>query len=287
MVGAVEQGRLKLYDAATLQQIGEPNLGLSNIWSFGFSPDTRLLIAGDIKGHLGVWDIPGKRMVTNFTAHLGGVALSKASFMPGGNRLLTYGTDGITREWDLATWTETRRWQLDPQQADSIAISPSASLAATSTRDGLFELINIKEPARRRRFSGQNRTVAIDLSRDGKTFAAASENGTVELWDTETVTRTALMHGVVLGYHSVAISPDGERVVAGSNGQEAMKVWDLRSHEDVATLRGNGSFFSSAAFSSDGNTIGARNWNGVIHFWSAPSWKEVEAAEKARSTRLP
>jgi len=56
-------------------------------------------------------------------------------------------------------------------------------------------------------------------------------------------------------------------------------MWDLQSHEEVATLAGQGSFFTNLKFSTDGNTIAAKNWNGVIHFWTAPSWKEIETAE--------
>ena len=69
--------------------------------------------------------------------------------------------------------------------------------------------------------------------------------------------------------------------------QEAIKIWDLHSHEEVATLAGQGSFFVDAAFSPDGNTIGARNWSGVLHFWTAPSWQQTEAAEKGRGANSP
>jgi WD40 repeat protein len=74
----------------------------------------------------------------------------------------------------------------------------------------------------------------------------------------------------------VTISPDGERIAAGSNGQEAIKLWDLDSREEVATLPGGGSFFRLIRFSPDGNTLSACNWNGVIHFWTAPSWEQIE-----------
>src|SRR5262249_19026208 len=167
--------------------------------------------------------------------------------------LLTYGADGIFKEWAVPTWEETRRWQIDKQQLDAVAICPSAGLLAAASEGGRFELVTIQDPRRRHRLMGQNRTVAVDLARDGKILAAASENGTVELWDTETGTRTALLHGVMLGYHSVAISPDGERVAAGSNGQEAIKMWDVQSHEEVATLQGNGSVFAYAKFSPYAN----------------------------------
>jgi len=104
----------------------------------------------------------------------------------------------------------------------------------------------------------------------------------VELWDTATGKRIAALRGVLLGFHSVAFSPDGERLVAGSVGQEAIKMWDLHSLEEVATLAAPG-FHFNAQFSPNGNTIVARNGN----FWTAPGWTEIHAAERARQTAPP
>jgi WD40 repeat protein len=173
------------------------------------------------------------------------------------------------------------------ENAVSSFVSITADLMATGTEDGMFEIIPLFAPEKRRQFKGQTRVTKIALSPDGKTFADSSENGAVELWDTEGLTRKALLRGVLLGYHSVAISPDGERVAAGSNGQEAIKLWDLESHEEVATLSGRGSFFSQVRFSPDGSTLSCRNWNAQVHFWRAPSWKEIEAAEQGRAVVVP
>jgi len=210
--------------------------------------------------------------------------LGPSAFLSGGRSLLTYGAEHMFKEWDVATWKEIRRFSIDADMNLRV-VCPAADLIATANGKWV-ELIAARNPERRWRFAGEDRIVSIALSPDGNTFAAASENGTVELWDTRTRTRLALLRGVLLGYHSVAFSPDGERVAAGSNGQEAIKMWDLHSHEEVATLPGNGSFFVDAAFSPDGNTIAARNWNGVIHFWTAPSWRQIHAAEKAQSISL-
>jgi WD40 repeat protein len=281
----LRQKRLELYDAATLQLVSEPALTLTNITGFAFSPDMRLLVVTDAQGNLGAWDMADQRMTTNIVAHPAAAFLNPV-FVGTGNSILTYGVEKVLKEWDVATWREIRQWSLEPGPNTWVAY-PSANLVAAGSLGGAFELISLHRPGERRRFIGQNRIKAVDLSPDGKTFAAASENGTLELWDTQTVTRRALLRGVLLGYHSVAISPDGERVVAGSNGQEAIKIWDLNSQDEVATLQGEGSYFVNAAFSPDGNTIGAANWKGVIHLWTAPSWKEIESAERSRTIDPP
>jgi WD40 repeat protein/serine/threonine protein kinase len=281
-IAALERGRVKLYDAGTFELVDEPALPLSDLRVFGFSPDMRLLVAADAKGRLCTWDLIGGRVLTNFAAHAAAIVIASASFSRDGQTFVTHGADGTQKEWAVATWKEKSRWHVDPELGQIVAFCPSADIVVAAAPGGAFELVRPSDPAARRRLQGQDRTVAIDLSRDGKMFAAASENGSVEVWRVETVTRGALLHGALLGYHSVAFCPDGERLVAGSNGREAMKMWETHSFEEVATLAGNGSFFADAHFSPDGNSIGARNWNGVIHIWSAPSWKEIEAAERAR-----
>lgn len=279
--GLMQPGRLILYDTKTLQPVSEPVVATSNTLGFAFSPDMRSLATTDAAGRFYVVEMPGQRMITNLVAHPAGTPLVYSVFLSGGKNLLTYGVNHMFRLWDVATWKEIRSWEID---ADRIfrSVSPAADLIAVANGNGWIQLIPTRDPERRWQLKGQDRLVGIDLSPDGKTLATASENGTVELWDAETATRVALLHGVLLGYHSVAISPDGERVAAGSNGQEAIKIWDLHSHEEVATLAGQGSSFSEVKFSPDGSTISARNWNGVIHFWTAPDWPEIEAAENKR-----
>ena len=113
----------------------------------------------------------------------------------------------------------------------------------------------------------------------------------MEFWNVETTTRTGWLRATRIGLHSeaispriamysVAFSPDGRRVIAGNDGKRAITIWDVNSQQEVTTLEGKGLNFSNAAFSPDGNTIGARNRNGVLHLWRAPSWAEIEATER-------
>jgi len=113
---------------------------------------------------------------------------------------------------------------------------------------------------------------------DGNSFAVASEQGFGQLWDTVGLREVAAFRGFLLGVHSVAFSPDGRRLAFGSNGREAVKLWDLASRQELLTLEGEGSLFRRTRFSPDGNLLGALNSNGTLHLWRAPSWEEITSA---------
>jgi hypothetical protein len=52
----------------------------------------------------------------------------------------------------------------------------------------------------------------------------------------------------------------------------------------VLTLEGQGTAFCSTTFSPDGNVIGTMNGTSVpgsVQLWRAPSWAEINAAEKS------
>jgi eukaryotic-like serine/threonine-protein kinase len=280
-VGALRRdGHLLLGRAATPGRT-DIELTAANIQKFVFAPDSRWLAAGDRSGHLTLWDIPGQRVITNRIAD----PAEPIGFTADGKMLWTY-SPTLVKEWDTATWQEIRRIELEPGAIDAV-VCPEAGLVCSLTASGSCEIITIQTPEKRRHFNVAGGISGWCFSPGGKLLALASELGTVELWDTGTVTRTALLHGVLLGYHSVSFSLDGERLVAGSNGQEAIKVWDLHSLQEVATLRGQGSMFRHAKFSPNGDTIGAQNMKSLTHFWSAPSWPEIQAAERGLQTAPP
>jgi WD40 repeat protein len=95
----------------------------------------------------------------------------------------------------------------------------------------------------------------------------------------------ATLRGFLLGVHSVAFSPDGTRLAVGSAGHEAIKLWDVESHQELLTLEGQGSLFHATAFSPDGNLMGSRNSAYTLHLWQAKSWAELESEEE-KTTRV-
>ena len=109
----------------------------------------------------------------------------------------------------------------------------------------------------------------------------------MKLWNVATHTPAVVLRGLQLGAHSVAFSPDGDRVASGSNGSEAVKLWDLATQQDVATLAGSGNLFEFTRFSPDGNMIVSINSDRRVHLWRTPSLEEIAAAEAKEKTESP
>lgn len=76
-------------------------------------------------------------------------------------------------------------------------------------------------------------------------------------------------------YHTVAFSPDGKRLAAGSRNY-SLKVWDAASGREVLHIAGAGSDIIDVGFSPDGKWLAASDRNGA-KIWEAATGKEAFA----------
>ncbi|MBN8249851.1 MAG: WD40 repeat domain-containing protein, partial [Verrucomicrobia bacterium] len=111
----------------------------------------------------------------------------------------------------------------------------------------------------------------IALSANGQSVALSSRNGVTRLWRSESTLDPMDISGFLLGTLGVAFSPDGSRLAVTSSGQEAIKLFSTATGQELLTLECSGSFLHSAAFSPDGEWLGASPHGGRLHLWRAPA----------------
>jgi serine/threonine protein kinase/WD40 repeat protein len=275
------QGRVREWRGVGFQQmLSRLEIGIA-IEKPLISGDARLLAAGFSNSILRVWNLPEGSLVGELSSRTG--PIRPRQFLAEGKRLVTASTHlGSIQEWDLTTRQERQSWWSPAklQKVSPIACPPDERWCLTI---GLMGASVLKDMA-----TGRETNSHFDLrepwdlafSPNGKLFAIASGDGFAKVFATDSFREVAALRGFLQGVHSVAFSPDGTRLATGGNGEEAIKLWEMANHQELLTLEGQGSIFESSGFSPDGNVLGAKNYYDLLHLWRAPSWPEIEAAEK-------
>jgi len=230
-----------------------------------------------------VWDLQTRRLVRELVLSNSPpqiwMCLSK------GNRLII-GDEAsqALHEWDLAEWQKVRTWPASAQLYVG-ALSPDGRWCVTLGYGGVSVINDLKTGRTRVGNLQIKQAHGVTFSADGKRLAAASDRGFARIWDATTLQPVATLRGSQGAVHSVVFSTDGQRLVTGGSGRQAITLWDAESHQELLTLEGEGTMFFPPAFSPDGAVLGSMNANGILHLWRAPSWEAIAAREK--SSRLP
>jgi len=207
--------------------------------------------------------------------------LRLVGFLPGAQQLLTYEPRTDTfRCWDLPTSRPVWEWEAAPfLPPGKPALAPDGSWLLAAAPGDEIRLFHI--PSRRTETIPLplRQITAAALSPDARWLTAVTLQGTGLLWDRHQHAPGPSFHGFLQGAHSVTFSPDGRRIAIGSNGTEALKLWDSESLQELLTLPGRGSMFHATAFSPDGNTLASCNSRGELHLWRAPSFEEIARIE--------
>jgi WD40 repeat protein len=120
---------------------------------------------------------------------------------------------------------------------------------------------------------------ALAFRRDGKVLAAGTQGG-VWLWDVATASghgqRTAVLSGVVEQAVSVAFSPDGRFLAAGSGAPSQsgrITIWELGSETPVRIIDQHSDVVYGLSFHPDGSRLAAGDAARQLKIWDVISGK--------------
>jgi WD40 repeat protein len=244
---AASQAQQAMLDAAALPTIRLFDSTLGPIESMAFSPDGKVVAVDTGKGRVWLWNPATGQPIRTLPAvnvHLG----TSVAFSPDGKILASGGDDGTDGEvqiWNAATGQPIRTLFAGHVNVDSALIV--------------------------------NSVTSVAFSPDGETLAVGTTDGQIKLWNTATwalihVLSSDNLNAPATNFSdtafSLAFSPDGEIVAAGSNDGD-VRFWNAATSQLIRTLPGNSSTgaVQSVAFSPDGKTLadgetgGTRLWN--------------------------
>jgi eukaryotic-like serine/threonine-protein kinase len=273
-------------DARTLQEVRRLPRPLHTAFRVDLAGDGRRLALGNWKGNVELWDLREGRRITNFV--VGSHSISHLQFSRNGDHLLCLGerADGkrVLQLYDTASWSATDLQGIGFEDLYGAILSPNGRTLAVAQRGGRVAWWDLKTKKRQALFNWQHLGAEIPLafSPDGRWFAAGGEGSVLALVEVANGQTRQIARAHLSQVNGLAFSPDGRRLItSGTAGNDTLKVWDVESGRDIATLSGKPDFYDHVGFSPDGNTLFAVGSKGTVLLWRAPSFEEITAQEQA------
>jgi WD40 repeat protein len=164
----------------------------------------------------------------------------------------------------------------------SLEFSPDSRMLATGHWDGTAEVWRLTTRTRVLKATGYKDAVAsIAFSSDGKYVAGASWDGSIKIWDIARQSQCMILLGHRSGVTRIIFSHDGKTLISAGDTLATVRFWNIATGREVFALHPRVSPFY-LNISSDDETLVTGGDDGNVHFWRAPSWEKIAAAEGAR-----
>ena len=255
-----------------------------------FSPDGMVLATVGYDRLVNLWEVPTGRRKATLKGHAGNVLA--VAFSPDG-RLLASGDTASMKLWDLDTLKE--RASIEGKNFLSVAFSPDGKTLAIGGENGGDVMLSdvstgrLLAPLKGR--SGDDVIFSVSYSPDGKTLASSSTdmkttysldgkkleagNGVgLTFWDMPSGMKLSTSNPAVYNIWSVAFSPDGKSLAAGTEAG-VVKILDVPTGRERMTLKGHTDMVHGVAFSPDGRAIVSASMDKTLKLWDAASGREL------------
>jgi WD40 repeat protein len=251
---------------------------LEAVNSVAFSSDGLTLASGNDDKTVSLWELAPPSGAPTVLRQMD--AVTSLAFSPDANLLASGSQSDHWKAHDATLWNldypDTKPIILTiPNSAGiySVAFRRDGQMLATSaesTDEGIggVQLWNLNQPGTKPTVLSEARGYSLAFSPDGDILASAGYKQ-IQIWNLRQLEdKPLILEGHENYVTSVAFSPDGHSLAAGSK-DNTVRVWNLSEpNAGPIILRGHDQAITSVAFGSDGHTIASGSEDKTVRLWN-------------------
>ena len=229
---------IKIWDANTGHCLKTLEGHSSFVESVAFSPDGTKIISGSFDETVKIWDANTGECLKTLKGHSDYV--ESVAYSPDGTKIISGSWDGTIKIWDANTGECLKTLEGHTDNVESVAYSPDGTKIISGSQDRTIKIWDASTGECLKTLEGHVNSVAY--SPDGtKIISGGSERisgkyirkhikrkdkdfGAIKIWDANTGECLKTLEGHSKDVSSVAFSPDGTKIISGSE-DHTIKIW--------------------------------------------------------------
>jgi RNA polymerase sigma factor (sigma-70 family) len=218
-----------IWEVATQKQQIALTQRIEEFMSVAWSPDGKILAAGDDSGTLRLYDVQASKLMATLDMKNSG-DITALAFAPGGKMLAAAGSGGDPSKviiWDLASRTVAAELTETTVGVSSLGYTADGKTLISSLRDRVSFWDMEARKLRSTIVSQQKNVNCAAITPDGKLLATGSSDKTVVLWDVATGKPLATLQGHAGSLASLSFSADGRLLLAVRTALNGVRLWEL------------------------------------------------------------
>ena len=253
---------VRVWDVATAAELlsfRETPGTVFRVTTVAYSPTGDVIATSGGSKFVKLWEAATGKMLLRVGPHLSEV--QAIAFRPDGEQIASASDDKSVRIWDLKSKSLVQVLRGHTRGVNTVVYTPNGKSIISGAMDGGLGELKIWDPiAGEEKYSlrGHREGIrSLAVRHDGLRLVSASADKSIKIWDPNSDSEADTLRNIAPGF---GFSPDNKHLATISVAAKAarrIKIWDVKTLQDVAEFATNFSAVDTIAYSHDGKKIAA------------------------------